>query len=138
MRPETSNEGRNVKRRAVVSGKSAQLVAGTGLARVLWSVVVICALLIAPLFTIATHGPGAYAEAVAAAAEDLAHGHSHDFSADGSSSHDATDHEHQSFAVIPRAEHPTPGEVSEDLFIDASFASGLERDGPRRPPRLEV
>ncbi len=135
---ETSGEGKNVNRRAGVSGKSAQLGTRPVWARVFWSVAVICALLIAPLFTITTHGPGAYAEAVAAAAEDLAHGHSHDFSGDGSASHDATDHEHQSFAVIPRAEHPIPDEEADDLYIEASFASGLDRGGPRRPPRLDV
>lgn len=103
-------------------------------------------LLFSPLFTIATHGPGAYADATAKAAQDVGHSHSHDQShshaqdgmVDGSNGHDATDHEHQNFAVLPRYEYPTPGEQADDRLIEASLASGLDQDGLRRPPRLNL
>ncbi len=51
---------------------------------------------LAPVFITATHGP---ADAVAAA-EALAHGHSHG-DMDGAGGHDATDHEHQFSAILP-------------------------------------
>lgn len=114
--------------------------------RVFWSLAVMLALLLTPLFTIATHGPGAYADAMEKVAQDIAHnhshdhahGHSHDGTSDGSNAHDATDHEHQSFAVLPRNEHPAPSAEADDLSIEESLASGLERDGLRRPPRLNL
>lgn len=114
--------------------------------RVFWSLAVMLALLLGPLFTIATHGPGAYAVAMEQAAQDIAHnpfhdhahGHSHDRTSDGSNGHDASDHEHQSFAVLPRNEHTAPDAEADDLFIEAALATGLERDGPRRPPRLNL
>lgn len=129
-----------------VQDKTAKAAGTQEWVRVFWSLAVMLALLLTPLFTIATHGPGAYADAMAKAAQDSAHGHSHDHThshshdgtLDGSNGHDATDHEHQSFAVIPPSEHPTPDEQADDLFIEASLATGLERDGLRRPPRLNL
>lgn len=95
-----------------------------------------CVLVLAPVIISATHAPGLPGNDTQLS-ERVSHGHSHDeIEPDRSgNAHDATDHEHQTKMILPRANDtvftfgaPRPGmsEVSDD---------GLGPSGHRRPPR---
>lgn len=107
-----------------------------GIARAIWSLMFIAILLVAPLLISATHGPGAYAQALDVVAADLAHGHSHDLDENGSPQHDATDHEHQTVGLLEDQGHPDSDAATTDLHATTRLEVGGQRDGPRRPPRV--
>ncbi|MDQ1902756.1 hypothetical protein RAH32_20245 [Paracoccus sp. WLY502] len=98
----------------------------------LMKVLMVLALVLAPVIIITTHGPAA----IAAAEEIAAHGHSHDDDGGVLRGHDATDHEHQNIAVLVGKNE------SEIVFGDGArmlvtvTAEGWPPDLPRRPPRL--
>lgn len=106
-----------------------------GIVRAIWSLVAIATLLVAPLMITATHGPGAYAQAIDAIAADMAHGHSHDLHGDGSLQHDATDHEHQTLGLLQDPGHPVFDGATADLHAETRLHEDRQRDGPLRPPR---
>ena len=103
--------------------------------RILCCLSLVLALILAPLATIASHGPGAYAAVISAVADGLAQGHSHDLAEGGTADHDATDHDHQTMAVVPPAAQQDRDAGLATPFIDLHVAAGRERAGPRRPPR---
>lgn len=89
-------------------------------------------LALAPFAVSATHGPGAVVEALQTAAADAVHGHSHSSDA---AAHDATDHEHLVSGLLP-GEDGSFFLINDAVALGTSHtASGLPRDGPRRPPR---
>ena len=102
---------------------------------ILCALCLVLALILAPLVTIASHGPGAYAEALSASADDLAHGHSHDLMDAGPGTHDATDHDHQTMALIPISAPQDRNAAPAAAFMDLYAAAGREREGPQCPPR---
>lgn len=106
-------------------------------ARKVSAVLALIALLLAPLLNAGSHGPADYLDGVMAMAEDLAHGHSHDSDSD-SGSHNAIDHDHPSVALIPQFGEAALQAAPAALFSSPGLASGLSRDGPRRPPRLSA
>ena len=90
-------------------------------------------LALAPFAVSATHGPGAVVEAMQTAAADAVHGHSHCMS-------DAV------HTMPPITNISSPGccpagtdhfsYINDAVALGTSHtASGLPRDGPRRPPR---
>lgn len=96
----------------------------------------LCALLLAPMVIAMTHGPGPSIDS-AQAIEHLVHGHSHDEPEPGQfgGGHDATDHEHPTQIVL--------SQVSDSVFdfsglrlgmFDVS-AGSLPQSGLRRPPK---
>lgn len=101
--------------------------------------VLLCALLFAPVAIVMTHGPDAVSSALQANAAKAAHGHAHDWDEAGKSGqHDATDHEHNiAFVLFERAS--AVFELTSAARADEpGFPSGLSRDGPRRPPRGSI
>lgn len=95
------------------------------------AVLVLLALILAPVAEAATHGPGAaVAEAGPAAWQDAQgqaeahHGH-----------HDATDHDHSVSVILPLAPGlALPEGVAHPSSRVRDFA-GIWAEGPRRPPR---
>lgn len=81
------------------------------------------------------HGPGAILAGADHHALDAEHGQSKDTPA---GHHDPVDHDHASAAVLspPGAEFHAPPEPT--LRPKGIVADGTIRDGPRRPPRLNV
>ena len=109
-------------------------------ARRIIALTTVVALLIAPVVVILTHGPAIHAAAAGLAAEVVAHGHAHgerrgDIGGGPFPGHDATDHEHQLNALAVQPADPVHPIASDaQRAVTASF-QGLQRDGPKRPPR---
>lgn len=97
----------------------------------LMTMLLVLALALAPAIIVATHGPAA-----AAAAEEIAtHGHSHGDDGSLFQGHDATDHEHQSIALLAGkhdGDHAFKDRARNMINI---AADGWPQDLPRRPPR---
>lgn len=91
------------------------------------------ALILAPVVTLPSHGPGAVYMAQQADLAQKIHGHS--YAEDDAGQHDATDHEHQVSAILAGLEKSGFDAQSAVLFHDMPLADGQSRDGPRRPPR---
>ncbi|MCA0273820.1 MAG: hypothetical protein LCH69_17395 [Proteobacteria bacterium] len=106
-----------------------------GILAAIWSMVVIAALLIAPLVVAVTHGPGAQAQALNAVAVDLALGHSHVTDGDGSLQHDAADHEHQTAGLLQDPGHSGLDVATSEMHVETCLRDGCQSDGPHRPPR---
>lgn len=107
--------------------------AGAIIAR-LMALALIAALALAPAVSHLTHGPGQIAiEADHAAwhAEQGDHWHATDHS-----HHDAADHDHSPTVILTVASDIDPPVPSTLWTITQQQASGIIRDGPRRPPRL--
>lgn len=85
---------------------------------------------LAPVVITATHGPAAMA-----AAQTLAHGHSHG-DIDGAGGHDAADHEHQFSAILPPPPDSAPPPGRNLRLIEARAGWMHPADGPLRPPRV--
>ncbi len=103
-------------------------------ARVVVAIMLLLALILAPVVILSSHGPGA---GYVAQQVDLAkqiHGHSH--AEDSVGQHDATDHEHPVSAILAGSEKFGFDMHSAVLFHDMPLADGRSRDGPRRPPRV--
>lgn len=101
--------------------------------------VLLCALLFAPVAIAMTHGPDAIASALQADAAKAAHGHNHDWDEPGKSGqHDATDHEHNIAIVLFERASAVFELTSAARADEPGFPSGLSRDGPRRPPRGSI
>lgn len=105
-------------------------------ARGAFALLMVCALLMAPMVIAMTHGPGPSIDS-AQAIEHLVHGHSHDEPDSGQfgGGHDATDHEHPTQIVL--------AQISESVFdlsglrlgmYDVS-AESLPQSGLSRPPK---
>lgn len=98
------------------------------------------ALCAAPLVQALTHGPSA-PDGAAWGVEAAAHGHAHgaavaeEAGEPSSASHDASDHEHQTLALLP-AQTGSPRHPSARARRRGSRRAGPSaREGPRRPPR---
>lgn len=101
--------------------------------------VLLCALLIAPVAISVTHGTDAIATALQVDAAKVTHGHAHDWDGTGSSGqHDATDHEHNMAFVLFGGATEVFELTSAVRAEEPGFLSGLSRDGPRRPPRGSI
>jgi hypothetical protein len=98
----------------------------------LMKVLMVLALVLAPVIIVTTHGP----VAIAAAEEISAHGHSHDDDGGGLRGHDATDHDHQSIAVLAGKRDTDPIYRDRMRVLVSVAADGWPPDLPRRPPRL--
>ncbi len=115
-------------RRAGIMQKWLQKAMCQGVLSVLLSLM----LTLAPFAVSATHGPGAVVEAMQTAAADAVHGHSH---LSDAGAHDATDHEHLITGLLPGGDGSF-FHINDAVALGTSHtASGLPRDGPRRPPR---
>lgn len=102
-------------------------------ARFVVAIVLLLALILAPVVILPSHGPGAVYLAQKADLAQQIHGHSH--AEDSAGQHDATDHEHQVSAILAGLEKSGFDVQSAVLFHDMPLADGHSRDGPRRPPR---
>lgn len=98
----------------------------------LMKVLMVLALVLAPVIIVTTHGP----VAIAAAEEIAAHGHSHDDDGGGLRGHDATDHEHQNIAVLVGKNEGNIAFGDGARVLVTVAAEGWPPDLPRRPPRL--
>lgn len=97
------------------------------------AIVLLLALILAPVVVQPSHGPGAVYLAQQADLAQQIHGHSH--AEDSVGQHDATDHEHQVSAILTGSGSFGLDLQSAVLFDDMPLADGHSRDGPRRPPR---
>lgn len=97
------------------------------------AIVLLLALILAPVKILSSHGPGAVYLAQQADLAQEIHGHSH--AEDSAGQHDATDHEHQASAILVGSEKSGFEVQTAALFHDMPIADGHARDGPRRPPR---
>lgn len=105
-------------------------------ARGAFALLMLCALLAAPMVIAITHGPGPSIDS-AQAIEQLVHGHSHDELEPGQfgGGHDATDHEHPTQIVL--------AQISESVFDLSGLRLGMSDvsagsvppSGLRRPPK---
>ena len=102
-------------------------------ARFVVAVMLLLALVLAPVVILSSHGPGAVYLAQKADLAQQIHGHSH--AEDSAGQHDATDHEHPVSAILVGLEKSGFDVQSAVLFHDMPLADGQSRDGPRRPPR---
>jgi len=103
------------------------------------AVVLLCALVFAPVGISMTHGPDAVASAVQVDAAKAAHGHAQGWGEPGSSSqHDATDHEHNMAFVLFKGGMAVFDLTSAARADEPGFPTGFSRDGPRRPPRGSI
>ncbi|MCZ0964141.1 hypothetical protein [Paracoccus benzoatiresistens] len=97
----------------------------------LMTVLMVLALVLAPVIIVATHGPAA----IAAAEEIAAHGHSHGDEGGLFQGHDATDHDHQSLAVLAGRHDGGDAHRDRTQMLITIDADGWPQDLPRRPPR---
>ena len=105
-------------------------------ARGAFALLMLCALLAAPMVIAITHGPGPSIDS-AQAIEQVVHGHSHDELEPGQfgGGHDATDHEHPTQIVL--------AQISESVFDLSGLRLGMSDvsagsvppSGLRRPPK---
>ena len=98
----------------------------------LMTVLVVLALVLAPAIIVATHGPAA----MAAAEEIAAHGHSHGDEGEVFQGHDATDHDHQSVAILTGKQDSDDAYRGQTRVLITVAADGRAEDLPRRPPRV--
>ncbi len=113
-------------------------------ARGVIALTIACALIVAPLVVILTHGPAAHAAAASAIVDPGMHGHDHGPAHDDAAhdrhggpfgGHNPADHDHQLHALIGQ-----PGNAPKPLAGESSCAfsdvfRNLTLDGPIRPPR---
>lgn len=103
------------------------------------AMLMLCALILAPVIISVTHGPDPIVEAMQVDAVTAAHDHSHDWDESGKpGQHDATDHEHSLSVVLSRGE-PSVFELRLADWVGASrLSAGMSGDSPRRPPRDSI
>ncbi len=102
-------------------------------ARFAVAIMLLLALILAPVVILSSHGPGAVYVAQQADLAQQNHGHSH--AEDSVGQHDATDHEHPVSAILAGSGKFGFDVQSAVLSHDRPLADGHSRDGPRRPPR---
>ena len=95
----------------------------------------VVALALIPAGIAASHSPGAYAASLSA---DASQGHVHTWEPADAAQHDATDHEHQTAAILPGSGNTVCDACTIALHGEARLSVGRNRDGPRRPPREDV
>ncbi len=116
----------------VAGNTRAERVRNQGTMARLMTMLMVLALVLAPVIIVATHGPAA-----AAAAEEIAaHGHSHSDDGGLFQSHDATDHDHQSAAVLVGKDESDTAFGDRTRVLITVAADGWPQDLPRRPPRV--
>lgn len=100
------------------------------------AVLVLCALIVAPVIIAATHGPGLPKDG-AQSVELSMHGHSHDEPEPGQSgmAHDATDYEHQTQVVLTHGCDSAFQFSAMRLGMSEVSAGSLPPSGLRRPPK---
>ena len=105
-------------------------------ARGAFALLMLCALLLAPMVITMTHGPGASIDS-AQAIEQLVHGHSHDEPDPGQfgGGHDATDHEHPTQIVLLQVSDSVFDSSGLRLGMSDVSAGSLPPSGLRRPPK---
>ncbi|MGL6211984.1 MAG: hypothetical protein ACRC14_19330 [Paracoccaceae bacterium] len=108
---------------------------GKGVVALIATLALILALAFVPAGLAASHGPGAYAASLEAGA---GHGHVHTWDDTDATQHDATDHEHQTAAILPASGHAGFDVHAVRLYGAERKSFGRSRDGPRRPPRGRV
>lgn len=108
---------------------------GKGVVALIAMLALIVALAVVPAGLAASHGPGAYAASLEAGA---GHGHVHTWEDTDATQHDATDHEHQTAAILPGSGHSGIVIHTVRLCGTERQSFGRSRDGPRRPPRGRV
>lgn len=115
----------------------AGMVGIGGFLRRVAAVLVLLALVLAPVAEAATHGPGAVAAAVDHAAwhdemgHDGHHGH-HGYHGH----HDATDHDHSASVILPAAPALALPEGNAHRSERVRDLAGIGGEGLRRPPRV--
>jgi hypothetical protein len=103
------------------------------------ALILFCALILAPVIVVCTHGPGDVVSAMQADTIKAAHGHTHDWDEPGEpGQHDATDHEHQVAVALFGGDTSIFELKSASWSVEFGFPAGLSRDGPRRPPRVSI
>lgn len=118
---------------------AVRLMRMTDLSGRLAASVMLLALVLAPVFIVLTHGPTLPMDAASTTDAQL-HGQAHDEPELGrfGAGHDATDHEHQTQAMLDGA--------CKTVFAPGAPALGMTdvsgvhraREGPRRPPRQDA
>jgi hypothetical protein len=96
------------------------------------SLVLALTLAFVPAGIVASHGPGAFAATPVA---DAASAHVHTWEEADAAQHDATDHEHQTAAILVGAGCTRIEKCDGIPNGNARIAVGYSRDGPRKPPR---
>lgn len=109
-------------------GKAAVIMAR------LMALALTAALAVAPAASSLTHGPGQIAIEADHAAWHSEQGE--DWHANDHSHHDAADHDHSPTVILTVASDIEPPAPRVLWTITQQQASGIIRDGPRRPPRL--
>ena len=105
-------------------------------ARGAFALLMLCALLLAPMVIAMTHGPGPSIDS-AQAVGHLIHGHSHyepDLGQFGGG-HDATDHEHPTQIVLSQVSDSVFDSSGLRLGMSDVSAGSLPQSGLRRPPK---
>lgn len=101
-----------------------------------FALLLLCALVLAPVIIAATHAPGLSMDD-ALVAEQVWHGHSHDEPEPGrfGGAHDATDHEHQTNMILPQTTgtNSTFGILRLGMLEISSGSVGPS--SPKRPPK---
>ena len=107
-----------------------------GAMRQAMALLLLCALILAPIIIAATHGPGLPMDR-AQATQHLLHGHSHDEPEPGqfSGGHDATDHEHPTQMVLPKSSDSVVAFSTGQTEVSEVAARSVSLSGLRRPPR---
>lgn len=105
-------------------------------ARGAFALLMLCALLLAPIVISMTHGPGPSIDS-AQAIEHLVHGHSHDEPDRGQfgGGHDATDHEHPTQIVLSQVSDSVFDLSGLRLGMSDVSAASLPQSSLRRPPK---
>ena len=93
----------------------------------------VLALALSPAGIAASHGPGNYAASLSVDA-----GHVHPWDQAGAAHHDATDHEHQTAAILPGSGNTICDACTVALQSAARLSGGHDQDRPRRPLREDV
>lgn len=106
------------------------------------ALLVVLALLLSPAIVALTHAPGAPEFAATPSNETLVHvhGHDHDLLDEpaGPDAHDPTDHDHQTYALLPTQTAALIGlRAPPDDAIAEPSVSHSHR-GPERPPRSSI
>lgn len=103
------------------------------------ALVLLCAVIMAPVILSVTHGPGSVADAMQAVAVQVAHGPSHDRDEPGKpGQHDATDHEHNVAVVLPSGVLSVFELSSVVSGRELGFSAGMSGKSLRRPPRDSI
>jgi hypothetical protein len=107
---------------------------GRGILAMLAAFVLLLALVIAPLFSSLTHGPGKAAMEADHAAWHAEQGEH--WQATDHGHHDSADHDHSPTVILLAGGDLEPHAPKALWTISSRQASGISHDGPRRPPRL--